>query len=169
MQHSDQPPAPAAGPPRHGGGRRALAAGLAALVAVAAVAAVVLLSGGGRSSAGSADGAEPAKVEEVKGSDYPRVMLTARAAQRIGLRTAAVGAASGGARATIPYAALLYDPEGRTFAYISPRPLVFVRTPVTVRDVRGGLAELSRGPAPGTPVVKVGAAELLGAEYGVEE
>lgn len=171
MQHSSQPPAPPTGRMPQGNRRPVLAVGFAALLAAVAVVVVVLLTGGGQGSAGPAGGAEPSDVQEVKGSAYPRVVLTARAAQRIGLRTASVRAAgpATGAVKRIPYAAVLYDPEGRTFTYANPRPLVFVRTPISVRDVRGGMAELSRGPAPGTRVVEVGAAELLGAEYGVEE
>jgi hypothetical protein len=38
-----------------------------------------------------------------------------------------------------------------------------------VDSIRGGVAVLSVGPPAGTPVVTVGAAQLYGAEVGVEE
>ena len=66
------------------------------------------------------------------------------------------------------FAALLYDADGRSWAYTNPTPLTFVREPVTVDRVDGDRAYLRSGPAPGTAVVTVGAAELLGVEYGVD-
>jgi hypothetical protein len=69
----------------------------------------------------------------------------------------------------IPYGAVLYDADGRTFTYTSPEPLVFVRRPIRVRYIRHGRAAISRGPPTGTEVVIVGAQELFGTEYEVEE
>jgi hypothetical protein len=46
---------------------------------------------------------------------------------------------------------------------------VFVRSPITVVTIEGNRAVLSAGPAAGTQVVTVGAAELLGTEYEVGE
>jgi hypothetical protein len=69
----------------------------------------------------------------------------------------------------MPYAAVLYDPNGDTWAYTNPEPLVFVRSPITVVTIEGNRAVLSAGPAAGTQVVTVGAAELLGTEYEVGE
>ena len=64
---------------------------------------------------------------------------------------------------------MLYDPNGDTWAYTNPEPLVFVRAPITVVTIDGNRAVLSAGPAAGTQVVTVGAAELLGTEYEVGE
>ena len=115
----------------------------------------------------------PAKVEPIKGSDVARITLTPRAAQRLGVATAPVRLASsapgGPLRPVIPYAALLYDAQGNAFAFTSPQPRVFIRRPITVDYIRNGRAVLKSGPPPGTPVVTVGSAELLGTEYGVEE
>jgi hypothetical protein len=44
-----------------------------------------------------------------------------------------------------------------------------VRQGVTVQSIRRGVVLLRNGPPGGTPVVTVGAPELLGTEYGVEE
>jgi hypothetical protein len=45
--------------------------------------------------------------------------------------------------------------------------LTFVPQEVVIARIDGDTAILTSGPAPGTEVVTVGAAELLGAEYGV--
>jgi hypothetical protein len=57
--------------------------------------------------------------------------------------------------------------NGETWTYTSPEPLTFVRAPITVEAIDADLAYLSAGPAPGTEVVTVGAAELFGVESGV--
>lgn len=113
----------------------------------------------------------PAVVEPIEGSDLSRITLTARAAERIGIVTAEVApapAGSGTAATAIPYGAVLYDIDGATWTYTSPEPLVFVRQAIDVDSIRGDVAVLSEGPLAGTAVVTVGAAELLGAELGVE-
>ena len=113
-------------------------------------------------------GSDLATVEPVEGSDVARVMLTEEAAERIDIQTAAV---EHGPRSdvSIPYAAVLYDPAGDTWTYTSPEELVFVRAPIDVFRIDGDRAVLAKGPAPGTEVVTVGAAELLGTEYEVGE
>ena len=127
------------------------------------VAAPLLLAacGGG----GEENVAPPAVTEHVKGTDITRVKLTADAAKLIGLRTAAVR--SDGPRLTvIPYAAVLYDPDGRTWTYTSPKSLVFQRVGIRVARIDGKSAILSKGPPVGTPVVTAGATEIWGVEYG---
>jgi hypothetical protein len=115
-----------------------------------------------------AEAGEPATVERIEGSDLRRVTLTADAAERLGIRTAAVQR-RGANRKVIPYAAVLYGPEGNTFTYTSPEPLVFVRHPISVDRIAGDRALLSNGPPLGTEVVTVGSQELFGTEYEVEE
>jgi hypothetical protein len=128
---------------------------------------VAVLAGGCGSGGGEAS--EPQAVaEQVKGSDVVRVTLTADAARRLGVQTAKVR--RDGTRAVIPYEALLYDPNGKTWAYVSPRPLVFQRIDVTVEAIEGDSVVLAEGPPVGTPVVTVGATEIWGVEYGgIEE
>ncbi len=109
----------------------------------------------------------PAKVEETEQKGIMRVTLDARAAERIGLQTAAVtedrvGAAS---RNVMPYGALLYDTKGETWAFTNPQPLVFIRQKVVVQDIVGDRVILAEGLPAGTVVVTVGATELLGAEH----
>ena len=108
-----------------------------------------------------------ATVEPIAGSDVAAVTLTQESADRLDIQTAAITQRHG--RLTIPYAAILYDPEGNTWAYTQREPLVFVRAPIVVERITGDRATLSDGPAAGTEVVVVGAAELLGTEYAVGE
>ena len=110
-----------------------------------------------------------ATVEPIEGSDVAQVTLSEEAAQRIDVQTSPVQAGSGHAALTIPYAAVLYDPAGHTWTYTSPDALVFVRAPIDVLRIDGDRALLSDGPAIGTEVVTVGAAEILGTEYEVGE
>jgi hypothetical protein len=111
----------------------------------------------------TAAGYEPATVESVKGrDDVKRVTFTAEGAGRIALETAKVDRSQG--NETIPYAALIYDPEGDTYVYTSSAPLTFLRREVDVRRVDGNRALLSKGPPAGTTVVTTGAAEVYGAE-----
>jgi len=134
------------------------------LCAAAAVAAVVLL--GGKDSEGTATGqAEPAVLEQVDGESLSRIVLTPRAAERLGIETSPVRTLAKGT--AVPYAALIYDPQGETWVYTSPERLVFVRAPIEVDRIEGKVAYLSDGPARGTEVVAVGGAELYGVEFEV--
>jgi hypothetical protein len=113
---------------------------------------------------------EPAVVvEEVAGSELMRVTLSADAAERLGIETALVEEVetSGISSLAVPYAAVLYDSNGATWAYVSDGGLVFVRERLVVDRVEGNIAFLADGPVPGTTVVTIGAAELYGAETGV--
>lgn len=116
---------------------------------------------------------EPAKVEPVPGTDLRRVILTAKAAERLGIETATVREApvtpprdghSQVVRKILPYASVIYDVRGDTWAYTNPEPLIFIRHRISVDYIAGDLAVLSEGPAAGTTVVNVGAAELFGIE-----
>jgi hypothetical protein len=143
-------------------------------MAAAALLAALVVAGCGNAAkfdneAASDEG--PSRLEPVKGSDFPRVVLTAQAARRIGITMSQVRATAARERdpAVIPYAAIIYDAEGHAFTYTSPSRLTYVRTPIRVARAVGPFAILSAGPPPGTRVVTVGAQELLGVEYGVEE
>jgi multidrug efflux pump subunit AcrA (membrane-fusion protein) len=135
--------------------RRLPAAGLAA--------AAMLLAGCQEVQEESTAGYEPAKLVPIKGTDdLKRVTFTPEGARRLRLRTASI--AGTGTRKVVPYAALIYDPQGRTFVYVMPRPLTFLRRAVEVDRIDGDRAVLSAGPAAGTRVVTVGAVEVYGAE-----
>ncbi len=114
---------------------------------------------------------QPARIEKIPGTDQKRVVLTAKAAERLGIRTASVResppAPGGAARTVVDYAAVIYDPHGNASVYTNPEPLVFVRQPVTVDHIDGDVAVLTDGPPVGTAVVIVGGAELFGTEFGI--
>lgn len=128
-----------------------------------------LLVGCGGTAEGGPATPPPLTIEEVAEGTPSRLTLSERAAERLGIATApvAVEQVGGAERSVIPYAALLYDPDGSTWAYTNPEPLLFVRAPITVQQIVGDLAILSEGPPAGTLVVTVGGAELYGAEHGV--
>lgn len=107
---------------------------------------------------------EPSHLETVEGS-HARVVLTAPAAQRLGLRTASVELV--GDTLTVPSAAVFVDPEGVWWVYTNPEPLVYVRHEIGLVQDDGGRALLSSGPPVGTNVVTVGVAELYGVEDAV--
>ena len=107
---------------------------------------------------------EPFQLEVIEGSDFQRVILTEKAAQRLDIQTAPMGAGN-----VIPYAAVLYGLNGETWTYTNPEPLVFVRQPIVIDHIEGDSAFLSEGLDTGTAVVIIGAAELYGAEVGVKK
>jgi len=138
------------------------------LLAVGILLVALPLAGCGQPAVDQAE--EPAAVvEEIPGSELMRITLTARAAERLGIETAIVEQVvlAGGTRLAVPYAAVLYDSDGTTWAYVSHEELVFVRERLVIDHVAGDLAVLTEGPAPGTTVVTIGAAELYGAETGL--
>ncbi|WP_225802229.1 efflux RND transporter permease subunit [Streptomyces sp. NK15101] len=162
--------------PRSGPGRRRTrrrwAAGLSA--------AGLLLAGGAGLSAcadsnpSSASAAEhtdnlPAQIEDVAEGKIPRLTLAEDVVERIHLTTEPLRQApldgAGPPQTLIPLSAVVYDPEGETFAFTNPEPHVYLRTPVELGQFGEDHAVVKSGIATGTPVVTVGAAELLGIEY----
>ena len=140
------------------------------IVLVVIVAGLLLAACGGQTSDDEVSGSEPAKVEPVHGTDLNRVILSAKAAERLDIQTAPVQSEGSGTETVIPYAAVLYDPNGETWTYTNPEPLAFVRQDIKVDRIEGDLAFLLDGPPSGTAVVTVGATELWGIEYGgIEE
>lgn len=107
----------------------------------------------------SETGYEPSKLRKT------HVEFTPEGAKRTGLRTEA--AERTGRRVSVPYAALLYDPEGKTYVYTSPKELHYVKAEVRVARVESGRVVLARGPPAGTRVVTTGAAEVYGTELEV--
>ena len=112
----------------------------------------------------------PALIKPVAGSQIPQLQLTERAVQRLGIVTQPVRpttAAGQPAHEVIPSSAVVYDTDGSTWTYVNTAARTYERKPITVTDIEGQVALLSAGPAAGTPVVTVGAAELLGTEYNI--
>lgn len=140
-----------------------------AAVAGAALVAAALLAGCG--SPEEAAGVPPVELSPVAGTDLQQVTLTDEAADRLGIQTGTVAQSSvavdGGRPAShkvVPYAAVVYDSDGATWAYTETAPRTYLRAPITVSTIQGDVAVLKDGPAVGTAVVIIGAPELLGAE-----
>lgn len=118
----------------------------------------------------AAAGPGAATIEPVEGTDLSRITLTEQAAKRLDIQTAPVGAAAGEGtqqRTVIPYSAVFYESNGKTWTYTSPEDLTFVRQSIVIDHIDGDLAVLSSGPPLGTMVATVGVAELFGTESGV--
>uniref|UniRef100_A0A7C3AS68 Uncharacterized protein n=1 Tax=Thermorudis sp. TaxID=1969470 RepID=A0A7C3AS68_9BACT len=117
----------------------------------------------------AASAEEPSKLEPIEGTELSRVILTEKAAERLGIETDQVRQVkiTGEQRTVVPYAAVLYTEDGETWIYTNPEPPVFVRQSITVERIEGDQAILTDGPPVGTPVVTAGAAELFGIEFGV--
>jgi hypothetical protein len=112
---------------------------------------------------------EPAIVEPIAGTEFNRVILTAKAAQRLGIELDSIREEqmNGKLEMVLPYAAILYGLNGETWAYTSPDTLTFVRSPITVDYIEGDNVVLVDGPPVGTDVVTVGVAELFGTDTGI--
>ena len=138
-------------------------------IVVVLVIASVQLSACAQTAAVTASKVAPAKVERIEGTNLNRLTLIAEASKRLNIQTAPVRDAqvSGVQRKVIPYAAVLYDTQGNTWAYTNPEPLRFVRQSIKIDRIEGDLAVLTDGPPSGTAVVTVGVAELFGIEFGV--
>jgi Cu/Ag efflux pump CusA len=109
------------------------------------------------------DGAgAPASVEAAADGGPARLTVTEQAAQRLGLQTAVVGP-----DAKLPYAAIVYDADGAAWTFVEIEPRAYQRQPVAVTGIDGPWVSAGAGPAPGSRVVTVGAAELVGVEAGI--
>jgi hypothetical protein len=137
--------------------------------AVAALIIAVAVIAGCGGQAASPEGGPRAKLEHVGHGKALSVVLTPTGARRIGIQTATVTAAkAGGAQAaSVPYSALLYEPDGRTAVYVRTATLAFTRYYVSVDSISGDQVYVSSGLTPGMTVVVTGAEELLGVQNGV--
>jgi hypothetical protein len=145
---------------------RGFAASFAAL-------ALITLGASGCSEAGASNesNAETAVTVESAGEDQPaRLTVSERGVERLGLRTEPVRPLAGqpnGATEVISYSAVVYDADGKSWAYSSPSPRTYVRVPIVISSITGKTVQLKSGPPVGTQVVVVGAPELVGAEAGI--
>ncbi|MFN0087690.1 MAG: efflux RND transporter periplasmic adaptor subunit [Blastocatellia bacterium] len=86
-----------------------------------------------------------------------------RPGQKLGVTLAVKGAREG---QVVPWSAILYDIHGGAWVYENTSPQSFTRRRVEVARVVAGDAVLQRGPAVGARIVRTGAAELFGTEFG---
>jgi hypothetical protein len=136
---------------------------------VALIVAGLQLAACGQTPSATATKPKPVNVEKIDGSEFNRVVLTEKAAQRIAIQTTPVveEQVNGSLRKVIPYAAVIYGLRGETWTYTSPGELTFVRQSITVDRIEGDKAILVEGPPAGTAVVTVGVPELYGADTGI--
>jgi hypothetical protein len=135
---------------------------------------LLLLIAAVASGCGASAVAEPQPPDSVQKSTVAGqpslVYLTSDAVNKVGIQTVAVKIASSTGTTqelVVPYSSILYDPNGQAWVFTNPQALQFVRAAVTIDQIQGDYAYLSKGPAVGTLVVTVGAEELSGTEYGV--
>lgn len=140
------------------------------------IAAALLVAGGLTltgclSSASGAAPAAPAAEQPATLMENPDggpgvVRLSAAAQQRLDVRTSAVVASGGGL--VIPYGAVVYEPDGSSWAYVLTAPRTYQRQAIAIQGITGDQVQLTWGPAAGTQVVTQGAAELVGVETGID-
>lgn len=128
---------------------------------MALVLAVLALAACKEASEASSEEPEPYTVEPIEGTDQVAVILTADGVKRIGLETTTTDGSF------VPDSAIWIDVEGLEWVYTSPEPGRFVREQVLVERYEDGVANLAEGLTPGTEVVTVGVAELIGSEFGI--
>lgn len=105
----------------------------------------------------------PSQLEPIEGTDLSKVILTEKAAERIGIETVSASGSS------VPYAAVIYDTEGNTWIYTNPEPLIFVREPIVIDHIEGDTATLAQGLPAEFNIVTIGVIELYGTETGVSK
>ena len=127
--------------------------------------AVLLLAGCSKAAEQKHVIKEPVTIEKLD-NGLGRLTLTEKAAERLGIETVVVEDVGG--RRVIPSGAVIVGAEGGRYVYAKRGSLVFVREQIQVEHEDDGKAYLADGPAAGTPVVTIGAAELHGAETGIK-
>ena len=135
-------------------------------VLLALIVAAVALPGCSEVESTTEEGYHPAKLEEVEGSEIKQVTLTPEGADRTGLRTAPVQ--QSGDHRVVPYAALIYDADGKAYVFVTAKPRSFLRSAVVVDRIDGDRVLLRKGPPVGSQVVTTGASEIYGAELEIE-
>lgn len=93
----------------------------------------------------------------------PNPEHTFRPGERVSVSVPLVSRSEG---LTVPWAAVVIDINGGTWVYVATGEQAYTRTRVEVSEVVEGMAILTRGPAEGSTVVTVGAAELFSTEFG---
>jgi hypothetical protein len=117
----------------------------------------------------TSSGVKAAIVEKIEGTEFNRLTLTEKAAQRLGIETIAVHQeqVNGMSQMVIPYGAVVYDVKGNTWIYTTSAPLTYVRTSITIAQIKDDMAVLKDALAANTEVVTVGVSELYGLDTGV--
>lgn len=137
------------------------------VLAVTGSALVMLLALQGCTKKADANHAAPVKHADLTKLDggINRITLSAEAVKR--LRLEFVTPVKAGEQLTLPYKALLYDPTGKEWSYVSETPTTFKRMALKVSNIDGETVHYTDGPQPTQQVVTWGAAQLFGIEFGI--
>ena len=133
------------------------------LIMIILIFAGFLLSACGGQIPVTGDKVAPSSLEPIEGSELSRVILTEKAAERIGVETVPVRGL------VVPYSAVIYDIEGNTWIYTNPAPLTFVRAPIEISRIDGDQVLLAQALESDAPIVTMGVIEIYGAETGVSK
>jgi hypothetical protein len=120
----------------------------------------------GGAGGSTATATSPATKEPIGDTGINKITLTEQAMERLQIETGTVARSSGGMR-VIPYGAIIYDLNGKTWAYTNPETNVYIRQAITVDRIEGESVYISNGPELGTAVVTLGAALLYGTDTGI--
>jgi len=120
----------------------------------------------GATAAPATDTEEPATLQEGEDGAPGIVHLSPESQKQLDIRTTAVTTAGGAL--VVPYGAVVYEPDGSSWAFVETKERTYQREPLTVTGISGNQVTLSSGPPVGTPVVTQGAAELVGVETGID-
>src|SRR5690348_10938621 len=108
------------------------------------------LAGCAKAAAPEQNSDRAARVVAVAGTSLHQVTLSAEAVTRLGVQTTAV---LPGKPERIPFVAVIYDPQGRSWAYAVTGERTYQRVPVVIDRIDGDTAVLKSGPAVGIPIV----------------
>ncbi|HEX2993324.1 MAG TPA: hypothetical protein VHP14_00780 [Anaerolineales bacterium] len=133
------------------------------LIIILVLAGFLLSACGGGQIPVTGEKVAPSKLEPIEGSELSRVILTEKAAERIGVKTTPAK------ERIVPYSAVIYDTKGNTWIYTNPAPLTYVRESVAISRIEGDQAFLSKALKSKDPIVTVGVIEIYGAETGVSK
>jgi hypothetical protein len=133
------------------------------MITVFIIAVFLLSACGGGQIPVTGEKVAPSQLEPIEGTDLSRVILTEKAAKRIGVETVPSN------KNVVPYSAVIYDIEGNTWIYTNPAPLTFVRAPIVIDRIEGDQAFLSMELETDDPIVTMGVIEIYGAETGVSK
>ena len=73
-----------------------------------------------------------------------RITLTEQAAQRLDIQTADDRGGRRAAALQVPFAAVIYQPDGTSWVYANPEALVFQREPIEIDRIDGDVAVVRR-------------------------
>jgi hypothetical protein len=133
---------------------------------IAGLLASVALAGCQATASAEGELPEVATVEIPTEGGPAIVTLAAAAEERLGIETTPVEKGPDGL--VVPYAALVYATDGSSWVFVELDDTTYQRAEVQVRSKDGDDLVLESGPEAGTPVVTLGAAELVGVETGID-